>query len=448
MNNILSRYIYPIFSLRGWFIFLLPVLVVLFALLIALFIVMFCGVEAGAGKDIAELIALEKKNEILKFLGIGIGGVLFILQVLIANRRATALEDTANAQAEAAKAQAKATEEQAKANQNTEKGQRQERLKNAIEHLGHASDSVRLGGAYELFHLAEDTKDLRQTVLDILCAHIRRTTGEDEYRKKHPSVPSEEVQSLLTLLFVQEHEIFKGCNINLQGSWLNGTKLNRARLEKAVLTGAYLQGATLSFAEMQEAHLAECQFRKARLMEVKMKRAVLDKAQFQGAHLLGAQFQGAELIETQLQGAYLPGTQFQGAALYHAQFQGALLTNAQFQGAYLEGVQLQGVTSRDGNFLSFETLLRSHVGEKSDLCEVTFEGGLSKEDLDSFIQDLSTTAAKEWRDILSPQVGQPPSHELPEGNDAITGAYTAGEAEQWIAEYERAMSEVPEESDN
>ena len=43
-----------------------------------------------------------------------------------------------------------------KANKNTEQGQRQERLKNAIEHLGHTSDSVRLGGAYELFHLAEE----------------------------------------------------------------------------------------------------------------------------------------------------------------------------------------------------------------------------------------------------------------------------------------------------
>ena len=40
------------------------------------------------------------------------------------------------------------------------------------------SDSVRLGGAYELFHLAQDTEELRQTVLDILYAHIRRTTGE------------------------------------------------------------------------------------------------------------------------------------------------------------------------------------------------------------------------------------------------------------------------------
>ncbi len=93
-------------------------------------------------------------------------------------------------------------------------------MKNAIEHLGHESVSVRLGGAYELFHLAEDAKKLRQTVLDILCDHIRQTTGERKYRRTYKSKPSEEIQSLLTLLFVQEYEVFKGLRVDLQGSFL------------------------------------------------------------------------------------------------------------------------------------------------------------------------------------------------------------------------------------
>ena len=111
------------------------------------------------------LLGKREKFEVLKFLGVGMGGVLLTLQVWMSHKRAKAMESTASAQA-------KATEEQAKANRNTEQGQRQERLKNAIGHLGHQSDSVRLGGAYELFHLARDTEELRRTVLDILCAHI------------------------------------------------------------------------------------------------------------------------------------------------------------------------------------------------------------------------------------------------------------------------------------
>ena len=141
----------------------------------------------------------EPKYEALKFLGIGMGGVLVALQALMSYQRAKAMEKTAKSQADAVL--------------KTEQGQRQDRLKNAIEHLGNNSESVRIGGAYELFRLAQDTPDtpeLRQTAHDILCAHIRQTTGEKEYQEKHKSNPSEEVQSLLNLLFVQEPAVFKG----------------------------------------------------------------------------------------------------------------------------------------------------------------------------------------------------------------------------------------------
>ena len=203
---------------------------------------------------VSGLIGLTAKNKILTFLGIGMGGILFILQVLASHRRAKAMEDASNAQADAAKAQARA-------NENTEQGLRQERLKNAIEHLGNEKESVRLGGAYELFHLAkdakEDAKELPQTALDILCAHIRRTTSETIYRAVHRSKPSEEVQSLLTLLFVKNYKVFKSCDINLWGCWLNGADLQGARLRGAILNGAYLQGATLTEAHLQEAELVQ-----------------------------------------------------------------------------------------------------------------------------------------------------------------------------------------------
>ncbi len=101
----------------------------------------------------------NRKYEVLKFLGIGMGGILIALQALASHRRAKAMEETVS---------------------HTEQGLRQERLKNAIEHLGDEKDIVRLGGAYELFQLAkdakEDTKELRQTALDMLCLHIRQMT--------------------------------------------------------------------------------------------------------------------------------------------------------------------------------------------------------------------------------------------------------------------------------
>ena len=396
-------------------------LVALLSVLLAAFVgVMFsdCAAENIGGYLglIKKADASVPKNEILKFLGIGMGGVLLAIQAVMSYMRAKAMEDAANAQAGA-------TEQQAKANENAERGLRQERLKNAIEHLGHRSDSVRLGGAYELFHLAQDTETLRQTVLDILCAHIRRTTGEAEYRVKHRSKPSEEIQSLLTLLFVQEHEVFKGLHINLQGSWLNGAKLENARLEKANLLGVYLQKARLKGAHLQEADLLGAYLQSANLTETHM----------QGVDIWGAHLQGASLVK-----AYLQGTNIWGA-----QLQGANILDAQFQGSDLSGAQLQGVASNTPEpFLGLVKRIRGAIGRQSDLSGVIFEGGLNQEDVNSLVEGLSYEDAKVLREKLTPHIDKPTSHELPENSGAVTGAYTQEEAEEWIAEYEKAMSKV------
>ena len=369
-----------------------PVLAALVAVLIGLLVVFvwvgvfdpawvhrFFGVETGTGKF-----------RILEFIGVGMGGVLLAIGATIAHRRARAMEDAANAQAKAADAQAKAATQQTVANEGAEGGRRQERLKNAIEHLGHKSDSVRLGGAYELFHLARDTEDLGQTATDILCAHIRQTTSDEGYQEKYKSKPSEEVQSLLTLLFRQEHEVFTGRRIDLQESWLNGAMLDQARLQEANLSGAYLQGADLSEAYLQE------------------------------ANLIGARLQGAYLREAQLQGANLLGAQLQGARLAGAQLQRI-------------AIQYPGT--------SFGEHIRAGIDQEDDLLGVTFTGGLSREDVDSIVKDLPDEEAKELRETLELHVGKEVSNELPEDSGAIIGSYTAEEAEQWIAEYAEATGE-------
>ena len=507
---------------------------------------------------------LREKYEVLKIIGFCIAGVVSIWLALSADKRANAMDATAK---------------------NTEEGQRQERLKNAIEHLGHKRDSVRMGGAYELFHLAKDMKGLRQTVMDILCAHIRQTTtgqttrGKD-YQAEYKTKPSEEIQSLLTLLFVQEHNIFEGCSINLQGSYLNGANLFQARLKKANLIEAQLQEADLRAAQLQEADLRHAQLQKTRLMhaelqdanlweaqlqEADLRHAQLQKAalmhaelqnadltaarlqgaslglaqlqkadlfdaqlqgadfgfaqlqgadlgraqlqgahlghaqlqganlivaqlqeanlgrswlqeanlgrtqlqgtylgraqlqgadlreaQLQGADLLDAQLQGADLSAAQLQGANLLATQLQGADLGRSQLQGANLMAAQLQGADLRATKLQGVSSQEVNHLSlagFESEIENRIGKDSDLTGIIFSGGLEQKDLDTLCECLSAEKAQELREKLTPHIGQPASHELPENSGAKTGAYTQKEAERWIAEYNKAMSEAPSADD-
>ena len=447
-------------------------LTVLWSLLVVLLVVFVAVmVSEPVEKYVAQLLGLglseeTEKNKILAFLGIGMGGILLALQAVIANKRAQAMVDAATAQAEA--------------NENTERGQRQERFKNAIEHLGHQSVSVRLGGAYELFHLAKDTaddaRDFPQTILDILCAHIRQITGEKEYKQNFAAKPSEEVQSLLTLLFVQEHKVFKGCHINLQGSWLNGADLTRARLQGANLVEAHLQRAELREARLQEgrlerihlqgANLEEAHLQGAELREAKLQDAKLILAHLQAANLFGAKLMKADLRRANLQGAYVVVGQLQQARLVEAclqaadlrlaRLQGADLTNARVQAAEfyltglqeatLEGTHLQGVKHRlgdDWTLAPFVEGIRESIGKNGDLLGAIFAGKLDERRLKVIVKDLPDAQARELRAKLEPHIDKPASHELPENSGAITGAYTKEEAEQWIAEYEEAMSEVP-----
>ena len=428
-----------------WVFAPIGVLVLLLGIFLA---VLVCG---GAEKFIVHLFGLEEgqKYEALKFLGIGMGGAVLALQAVIANKRAQAMENTAKAQADAAKAQAQATKEQAKANKNTEQGQRQERLKNAIEHLGHSSDSVRLGGAYELFHLAEDEdtaegkKDLRQTVLDILCAHIRRTTREPGYRRAYNRNPSEEIQSLLTLLFVQKHEVFTGLNINLQGSCLNGSNLREARLEKANLFGAKLHGALLIGVQLHGAHLGGAQLHEALLFDAQLHGAILMDAQLHWAHLDRAQLHGAHLNRAQLYGAHLFGAQLYGAILEGAQLHGAVILDAQLHEANLFGAGLSGASSNPGDlYASFEAVINKRIGEESDLTGAISAGGLTPEAIDCIGKGLPDEEANELREKLKAHIGTPESRDLPKSRGAHQGTYTKEAAAQWIAEYKTALSAV------
>ena len=412
-------------------------LIVLLIVLVAVFVAVLVSKSLEA--CVLESLGLEEdaKYEALKFLGISMGGILIALQALMSYRRAKAMENAV---------------------EKTVQGQRQDRLKNAIEHLGHESESVRLGGAYELFHLAKDTlkedtkEQLSQTVLDILCSHIRRTTGESKYREKHESKPSEEVQSLLTLLFVQEYEVFRGCHINLQGSWLNGADLREARLWKAALVGAHLQKADLHRAHLQKANLYRAHLQEANLVEAHLEKVSLHEAQlqdtvFRSARLQCANLERAYLLvsnlqEAHMQGANLCSAQLQGASLSNARLQGVALAFTGLIGVSLDRVCLEGVGVQTwSNSTPFADRIRMSIGKETDLSKVWF-GGIDREEVDALIKDLPPETAKILQITLTPHIGRPLSFQLPENSGAITGSYSKEDAEKWIAEYEEAMSEV------
>ncbi len=442
------------------------------AILFGLVVVIVIVLSTPSPEWIYPTLGLSQKNDVLRFLGFGIGGTLLALSAVISYKRAKAFEDTA---------------------QNQEKGLRQERLKNAIKHLADRSASVRLGGAYELFHLAKDTRaldqteDLSQTALDILCAHIRQTTREAEYIQKYRSEPSEEIQSLLNLLFVQNHEVFKDRNINLRRAFLRGAHLAGARLQKVNLNYAELQGANFAEADLQGANLElqdtrpmSAELQAARLMSAKLQGAHLIGVYLQGARLMGVHLQGANLMDARLQSADLESVHLQGANLAEAHLQCAILIDAHLQGAnirrahlqcaaldsaHLQGAdlayaylqcatltrtQLQGIDSdiareKPPGVTSFENKIRQGIGKEGDLSRIIFSGLLNRKYVNSIVESIpdgerGDECKERLRKQLMLHVDKPASHELPQNSGAITGSYTKEESEEWIAEYNEAMS--------
>ena len=237
--------------------------------------------------------------EFAKFIGYIIGGGFVVCQIIISNRRATAAEKTA---------------------ESLEKGNVAERFKNAIEHLGHESVSVRLGGIYALHHIAQDEVNYRERVFDILCAHIRETTTDGKYKPHRIAnssftQPSVEIESTLELLLGPQvgERTYTEFTIKLTGSNLEGLELGivDANYGYADLRGVNLRGASLTFAN------------------------------FDGAKFLHADMQGADLENTNLS-----NVDFAHADLSDVNFEFANCQRCDFSKAKnLKGEQLLDVYS-------------------------------------------------------------------------------------------------------
>lgn len=224
-------------------------------------------------------------QELAKFIAYLLGGGMLLWQVAVSSRRAEAME---------------------KAVALTEKGNTAERFKNAIEHLGHKSVSVHLGGVYALHHVAWDVEDYRWPVRDILCSNIREITTQKDYKPRVTTIaesatihnksrslvivrPTIEIETILSVLFSKAyHKVYQDLFPNLESANLQGARLFDADLRRANFFNTNLQQVMFGNADLRG--------------------ALLNFANLQDAYLTRANLQGAHLTSANLQGTYLQGT--------------------------------------------------------------------------------------------------------------------------------------------
>ncbi len=332
-----------------------------------------------------------------------VSGFLFAVGIYVANRRAKAMNKTAEA---------------------TEDGHQQERFRDAIKHLGEKSGAVRIGGAYALTQLALKNEKMRPYVTESLCIHIREHTQEEEYQKNYKLKPSGEIQSLLRLLFRKEGDQCPLCSktlLNLSGAYLRGAELWKAQLYRANLEGTQLQNAYLKGAQMQ------------------------------GTDLVRTQLQGADLTKANLRGACLERARLRGAKLNEAQMQGACLQYTFVEETRLKKADLQGAYSQkygDEHKAYFRDRLGENTDTPTDLSQVLYYEGREvggkqvipqihePDDFDFMREEVK----KEEEELIKKLEDKYKDGTLPaesHGENGKKDAYTSVEFEKWNDEMEK-----------
>ena len=264
--------------------------------------------------------------ELAKFAGYLLGGILLLGQVWASSQRAKASEDTAKAMQQTA--------------DSTEKGNTTERFKNAIEHLGNESPSVRMGGIYALHHIAQDVEEYRKRVFEILCAHIRETTTQESYKpRKIPlgrtnnlvvSRPSIEIESILKLLFSDspKRDIYTQLKANLEHSNLKRAALGSTSIQYANFFNANLNGVNFNKTKLQGTLFVNADLQNAHFEESNLKGAILISAELHGVRFEKTDLQYANFFNAKLQDTYFEEADLQGTIFLIANLQGADLSSA------------------------------------------------------------------------------------------------------------------------
>ena len=261
-----------------------------------------------------------------------------------------------------------------------------------VDHLGHCSEIVRLGGIYGLEQLARDSTNSDRPwelkISEILCAHIRTKTTSDDYDiKKHRRKPSNEIAAILKVLTQGENNPFALTQFDLSESNLTRANLTRANLRRANLvetdltkadlvkanlgeadlTGANLKGAYLSQADLMNANLVGANLSEAKLKGTKLEGAKLEDVDLRKTNLKEFNLSEFELIKVKFMGADLTG-----ADLTEADLTGADLTETDLTGADLTGANLTGANLTEANLT--ETDLDRTKLEKANLSKVNLMG--------------------------------------------------------------------------
>ena len=199
--------------------------------------------------------------------------------ILLANRRATAMENNVRV---------------------AEKGQVIARFKNAVEMLGSQHSPIWIGAIYALHQMAEEEKELRKSVFDVLCEFARVAESGRETAR----------QIVIDILFSSSEEnIYHGFRARLPKANFSGFRLPKLNLANANLSGATFGDMSAAEVDLTDANLT---FAKS-ADKVNLKKAILVGADLSNSTLNNVHFDEANFKRAVMQDADFSGSYFHRA---------------------------------------------------------------------------------------------------------------------------------------
>ncbi|MBK1784810.1 pentapeptide repeat-containing protein [Prauserella cavernicola] len=129
-----------------------------------------------------------------------------------------------------------------------------ERFARSVELLGNEADQVRVGAMHALAGLARSRPGFTQTVLDVLCAYLRRPFSHPRFEKK-PGAEDPEAERELQVRLTAQRLVFDllprteqsgapAYDLDLTGAALEYLDLSGRRMGSVILRYAYLHSST------------------------------------------------------------------------------------------------------------------------------------------------------------------------------------------------------------
>ncbi|MER7277079.1 pentapeptide repeat-containing protein [Dactylosporangium sp. NPDC000244] len=159
-----------------------------------------------------------------------------------------------------------------------------ERYSRAVEHLGHDSLDVRIGGVYALEQIAGQSPPDRDAIIEILRAYVR---GHSPWPPGRPGQPPADMPlTELPTLASRANDVQAAVDVLVRLHGPGGAErlsLPRCDLRYARMNGAVLRGANLGHAALQRARLAGTDLRDS----------ILEGADLRGTDLAAVRLDGA-----------------------------------------------------------------------------------------------------------------------------------------------------------